>query len=81
MIKKTKYLEILLVSELKFNNLIEEQYNSASKRNINYSKKYTRKEMKEFWYNKLKNIGEKECEELLRNIVYCANNNISYHPV
>jgi len=65
----------------KWNNLIEEHYSSACKVNPEYSKKHSREEMKDWWYNLLSKRPEKDIEDFIVGSIWSNNHNIFYHPV
>lgn len=61
--------------------LIEEHYLSALKRNPNYSKKYSRLEMRAWWYLKLINNSETDIRNFIIGSIHANNNDYFYHPV
>jgi hypothetical protein len=69
------------VDREKWDKLIEEHYLSACKVNPNYSKKFTREEMKDWWYQKLEVGLEKDILEFIEGSTFANNNGFRYHPV
>jgi hypothetical protein len=65
----------------KWNTLIENHYLSACKRNSEYSNKYTREEMKIWWYERLNKVSEKEVESFILGSIHANNNNYDFHIV
>lgn len=65
----------------KWDKLIEEHYLSCLKRNPNYENKYSRKEMKEWWYSKFDRVSEDIIESFILGSTHANNNGYHYHPV
>lgn len=72
--KKSKHFK-------KWDFLIKEHYNSAVKRNPEYSQKYSREQMRKWWYDKLKKMKEEDVESFIKGHTHANNNGYRYHPV
>ena len=71
----------MIVGKNKWDKLINEHYLSACKNNKEYSKKHSKKEMKEWWYSLLEKRSEKDIEDFIKGSTHANNNGYFYHPV
>lgn len=63
--------------------LIEEHYLSACKVNPKYAEKYTREEMKKWWYGMIdrNRHREHEIKNFIEGSIHANNNRYKFHPV
>ena len=58
---------------INWEELIEKHYNHVCAENPNYSKKYSREEMKKFWYRMINFcIANNRVDEIYERIIYCS---------
>jgi len=64
-----------------WDKLIEEHYLSACKINPEYDKKYSREEMKNWFYSLINKGRKKDVLMFLEGSTHANNNGYVYHPV
>lgn len=70
------------IDKNKWDKLIEEHYLSCLKGRPNdYELKYSREEMRDWWYSKLERNHEGDVENFIKGSTHANNNGYKYHPV
>ena len=70
-----------VITNEKWDNLIEDHYLSALKNNPDYPKIMTKDEHKKWWYGLVERNNEEDVEVFIIGSTYCNNKGIKHHPV